>query len=390
MARPCPEVAAAPEAAPVPPPRARGSAALAARGAGGAASARGARGRRRAPTWEISDSEPEDAPGARAPAEAPRPPRPDVALRRLTVCVDPAVLEDAGAQLLLEALGALGCECLVEPQRQARSLRWSNSQTDPCPQSVPSGWASEEQDVLQLLEPEEFLRGVRQLTQIHGQSCSVPWLCPDGPAPPHLAVIGLDEHLWSCQPRVRETQQPENLEAAAAGLVVGWPEVEEALVLLQLWADMNVLLVASWHELSQHVCAITKALAQRPYKQQREVQAFPFCTAGRWAAGERVARDGSGLLGAWRRQITQFNRVSQPVAEAVVSTFPSPRLLQQAFAACSTEQERLGLLADLPVKVDEDTKDEGMRARRVGPDLARRIFLFFTTTQPDLLLDLGS
>lgn len=42
------------------------------------------------------------------------------------------------------------------------------------------------------------------------------------------------------------------------------------------------------------------------------------------------------------------------------------------------------------MKVDEDTKDQGMRARRVGPDLARRIFLFLTATQPDLLLDLGS
>ena len=35
---------------------------------------------------------------------------------------------------------------------------------------------------------------------------------------------------------------------------------------LQLWANVDVLLVASWQELSQHVCAFTKALAQRPFK----------------------------------------------------------------------------------------------------------------------------
>lgn len=40
----------------------------------------------------------------------------------------------------------------------------------------------------------------------------------------------------------------------------------QALVLLQLWANLDVLLVASWQELSQHVCAFTKALAQRPFK----------------------------------------------------------------------------------------------------------------------------
>lgn len=40
----------------------------------------------------------------------------------------------------------------------------------------------------------------------------------------------------------------------------------QALVLLQLWANLDVWLVASWQELSQHVCAFTKALAQRPFK----------------------------------------------------------------------------------------------------------------------------
>lgn len=64
-------------------------------------------------------------------------------------------------------------------------------------------------------------------------------------------------------------------------------------------------------------------------RQYRESQAFSFCTAGRWAAGEPVARDGTGLRGAWRRQIRQFSRVSPAVADAVVTAFPSPRLLQQ-------------------------------------------------------------
>ena len=67
-------------------------------------------------------------------------------------------------------------------------------------------------------------------------------------------------------------------------------------------------------------------------RQARESGAFPFCTSGRWTAGERVARDGMGLRGAWWRQVRQFNRVSPAVADAVVSAFPSPRLLQQVGA----------------------------------------------------------
>lgn len=168
-------------------------------------------------------------------------------------------------------------------------------------------------------------------------------------------------------------------------MAISWPEVEEALVLLQLHADLDVLLVASWQELSQYVCAFTKALSQRPSKQYRDSQAFSFCTAGHWASGQQVAKDGSGLRGVWWRQIRQFNRVSPAVADAVVTAFPSPRLLQQALLDCGTEQERLNLLADLPVKVHR-----GRQPRRVGPDISRRICIFLTTTNPHLLLDLSS
>ncbi|XP_055099273.1 probable crossover junction endonuclease EME2 isoform X2 [Symphalangus syndactylus] len=360
---------------------------------------RGGSGQRRPPTWEISDSDAEGSAGSeaaarawdpagerRAAAEALRLLRPEQVLKRLAVCVDPAILEDAGADVLMEALEALGCECRIEPQRPARSLRWTRASPDPCPSSLPPEvWAAGEQELLLLLEPEEFLQGVATLTQISGPTCWVPWISPETTARPHLAVIGLDVYLWSRQHVSRGTQQPESPKVAGAEVAVGWPEVEEALVLLQLWANLDVLLVASWQELSRHVCAITKALAQCPLKQYRESQAFSFCTAGRWAAGEPVARDGTGLQAAWQRQIRQFSRVSPAVADAVVTAFPSPRLLQQALEACSTEQERMGLLADLPV-----LPSEGGRPRRVGPDLSRRICLFLTTANPDLLLDLGS
>ncbi|XP_036081938.1 probable crossover junction endonuclease EME2 isoform X2 [Rousettus aegyptiacus] len=330
------------------------------------------RGRRRPSTWEISDSDTEGPTGAeadseaaasawdpagerRAAAEALRLLRPEQALRRLVVHVDPAILEDAGADILMEALDSLGCEYHIDPQCPARSLRWSRVKPEPCFHSI------------------------------CGSTCSVPWISPESPTCPHLAVIGLDAYLWSHQPDAQEMQQPENPGVARAKVAVSWSEVEEALVLLQLWANLDVLLVASWQELSQHVCTFTKALAQRPFKQFREFQAFSFCTAGRWMAGKQVTRDGTGLRGAWWRQIRQFNRVSPAMADAVVTAYPSPRLLQQAYMACGTEQERLALLTDLPIKVDK-----GKRPRRVGPDLSRRIYLFLTSTDPDLLLDLGA
>uniref|UniRef100_A0A8I3P6F9 ERCC4 domain-containing protein n=1 Tax=Canis lupus familiaris TaxID=9615 RepID=A0A8I3P6F9_CANLF len=174
----------------------------------------------------------------------------------------------------------------------------------------------------------------------------MPWACPESSTGLHLAVIGLDAYLQSHQPSSREVRQPEGPAVACAPVALSWPKVEEALVLLQLWAHLDVLLVPSWQELSQHVCTFTKAFAQHPFKQYRESCAFSFCMDGRWAAGEQVARDGTGLRGVWWRQIKQFNRVSPAVANAVVAAFPSPCLLQQGHGAQAALREQEALAED--------------------------------------------
>ncbi|XP_038391266.1 LOW QUALITY PROTEIN: probable crossover junction endonuclease EME2 isoform X4 [Canis lupus familiaris] len=290
--------------------------------------------------------------------------------------------------------GTLGCTAgLVGPQRPRGTCggAWAAA-PPPSPRVSSEVQATDQVEVLLLLEPEEFLRGIKEflqgikpLTQTCRPAYSMPWACPESSTGLHLAVIGLDAYLQSHQPSSREVRQPEGPAVACAPVALSWPKVEEALVLLQLWAHLDVLLVPSWQELSQHVCTFTKAFAQHPFKQYRESCAFSFCMDGRWAAGEQVARDGTGLRGVWWRQIKQFNRVSPAVADAVVAAFPSPCLLQQAYMACSTEQERLALLADLPVKVGECVAPQ-----RVGPDLSRRIYLFLISTDPEFLLDLGS
>lgn len=43
----------------------------------------------------------------------------------------------------------------------------------------------------------------------------------------------------------------------------------------------------------------------------------------------KVDPSGKGLFEVWKRQIQQFNRVSLEMAEAVVTAYPSPQLLDQ-------------------------------------------------------------
>ena len=56
----------------------------------------------------------------------------------------------------------------------------------------------------------------------------------------------------------------------------------------------------------------------------------------------KVDRSGKGLLEVWKRQIQQFNRVSFEMAEAIVSAYPSPQLLNQV----RVPREQRALCAD--------------------------------------------
>ncbi|KAG8506396.1 putative crossover junction endonuclease EME2 [Galemys pyrenaicus] len=327
------------------------------------------------------------------------------ALKQLTVFVDPALLEDAGANVQLEALVALGCEFLLEPQDPARSVRWSPREPAPHARGVSvTGWVLE-----------ELLPGGSCVVQ-HGPGTEVldtAWRAALGGSDHDLQAQdgGSAVEVREGPPEARTVDEHVLLLLEPAEFLRGVEQLTQARVLLQLWAGLDVLLVASWQELAQHVSALTRALAQRPLKcvavlggeavgcswseaasgthaPLPKAAAGPgllFLHGGCWAAGERVTRAGVGLRAAWRRQVTQLNRVSPDVAATIVAAFPSPRLLQQAYATCSSEQERPALLADLPV-----TAGEGTQPRRVGHDVSRHTCLLLTTTNPDLLLDLGS
>lgn len=64
-------------------------------------------------------------------------------------------------------------------------------------------------------------------------------------------------------------------------------------------------------------------------RRERENTGFSFYLEKAWCGGVKVDRSGKGLLEVWKRQLQQFNRVSLEMAEAIVSAYPSPQLLNQ-------------------------------------------------------------
>uniref|UniRef100_A0A8C0HRM5 Essential meiotic structure-specific endonuclease 1 n=1 Tax=Buteo japonicus TaxID=224669 RepID=A0A8C0HRM5_9AVES len=169
-----------------------------------------------------------------------------------------------------------------------------------------------------------------------------------------------------------------------SGLEITRMDVEEALVDLQLCKQVQVSFFESWEDLGEFATMFTKAVAEAPFKREREKTGFSFYLEKAWCRGVKVDPSGKGLLEVWKRQIQQFNRVSLKMAEAIVSAYPSPQLLNQAYSRCSSEQEQENMLANIPV-----CRGDGATAtsRRIGPELSRRIYLQMTSHNPDLYLD---
>lgn len=161
-------------------------------------------------------------------------------------------------------------------------------------------------------------------------------------------------------------------------------EVEEALVHLQLHAGVSVCFFGTWRDFSNHIAMTTKAVAEAPFKREREKTGFSFHLESEWAGGQRVDRAGKGLLQVWKRQIQQFNRVSPDMAAAILAAYPSPQLLEKAYSLCRTEQEKLSLLSDLLTRRGEGVTST---SRRIGPELSKRVFLTMSSCDPEQTVD---
>ncbi|KAL6095157.1 eme2 [Pungitius sinensis] len=306
--------------------------------------------------------------------------RPENLLRCLQVGVDPALLQHGGSDILLDTLAAFEWRFTIESQQLPHSVTWTRRS----PQGT-DGSVEEEQVALVLVLNDfvDMVICVKKMLDSGGEETGtgsflspvleylnrddkklVTVLVTHSPADYRTGACGgylLDETL-------RSKSGLENL------------EVEEVLVYLQLCKNISLVFLDGWQEVTNHVCAVTKALSKRPFKLLTERAELPFCADGAWAGGARVERDGSGLIQVWSRQIQQLNRVSPAVASTVTAAYQSPQLLMQAYQSVESEEDRKGLLAGLLVR-------SGGKERRVGPEISARVYHCFTAQNPQLVLD---
>ncbi|XP_027510498.1 crossover junction endonuclease EME1 isoform X2 [Corapipo altera] len=310
----------------------------------------------------------------RALAKTLKAQRPGECQKYITVVLDPVLLQVEGGEQVLRALEAANYSCVVENQAVPCSISWrrktvSSQKVDSCTEGQKMTLQSYVAHVMEKL-PGKILA---------------------------LAVVGVENYFRSLRVRSKQRLQqatvPGNQEEQRkgrkrkindSGLELTRMNMEEALVDLQLCTQVQVSFFDSCEELGEYATMFTKAVAEAPFKREREDTGFSFYLEKRWCGGVKVDHSGRGLLKVWNRQIQQFNRVSPAMAEAIVSAYPSPQLLIQAYGKCSSDQERENMLANIPVH-----RGEGVTAtsRRIGPELSRRIYLQMTSHNPDLCLD---
>ncbi len=102
-------------------------------------------------------------------------------------------------------------------------------------------------------------------------------------------------------------------------------------------------------------------------RREREKTGFTFCLESEWAGGQKVDRSGNGLLQVWKRQIQQLNRVSPDMASAILSAYPSPRLLAQVKAV---------FIYEVPNRKYELCLPAYIIGRRINNILAYTVFYF--------------
>ncbi|CAG7825678.1 unnamed protein product [Allacma fusca] len=158
--------------------------------------------------------------------------------------------------------------------------------------------------------------------------------------------------------------------------VVSQQEFSSAMVELQIATHINFRVVKDVQELGVHFIHYAKAIAVAPFKRQKlqdGLDWFAFSNSG----NIKVDKEGNGLKTLWIDQLMQFNTVGIDTAQAIAAKYPSPVSLVEAYHRCTTIAEGLELLKDIPVRMGIGPL---ARTRKVGPEISKRVYRFFTCT----------
>ncbi|XP_046397153.1 crossover junction endonuclease EME1 isoform X2 [Ischnura elegans] len=195
-----------------------------------------------------------------------------------------------------------------------------------------------------------------------------------------LVICGLEEYFKSMKHKKKGRGDKESC-------LISRQCLEESLLNLQLVYGIGYRVVENSTELASLLCMLTKAVAETPFKrdkQEREASGLlDWFARGDSKDCVRVDSSGNGCSLLWRQQLRQFNNVGLDVAEAIASSYPSPQALIKAYKKCDSIAEAQGLLQNIPVRRGCGPLSS---TRKVGPELSRKVHIYFTSTNGNQFL----
>ncbi|KAL8163304.1 UNVERIFIED_CONTAM: hypothetical protein K2H54_016988 [Gekko kuhli] len=246
--------------------------------------------------------------------------RPGECLKHIQVVLDPGLLQVEGGGQVLTTLQSMDCSYIITNQAVPCSITWRRKTG--LTQAEDDNW-KEEPNILVLVLLEDFVSMIQNYKPVSMEESSVTlqnFVADVKKKTPGktlaMAVVELEKY-FSYHKQKQQKRLPQAL-----------PNRSEALVGLQLSTGIQVRILKSWKEFADYARRFTKAVAEAPFKRERDKPRFSFCLKGNWIKGKKADLR-KGLLQVWRRQVQQFNRISLEMANAIVTKYPSPQLLVQ-------------------------------------------------------------
>ncbi|ETN62569.1 hypothetical protein AND_005738 [Anopheles darlingi] len=163
---------------------------------------------------------------------------------------------------------------------------------------------------------------------------------------------------------------------------VGRRQTEQALTELQLYEDISHQLLETDEQVGTFVAQLARSIAERPYKQQQE-ERYGGADQGQYFGNEKkgcVRVEGlAGLQQLFQAQLIKIPSVTLEIAEAILSVYPTLNALMEAFRVAG-EQHAPNLLASIAIR--RAGGPIATTARKIGPELSRKIYLLYTSTNP--------
>ncbi|XP_068623765.1 crossover junction endonuclease EME1 [Battus philenor] len=159
-------------------------------------------------------------------------------------------------------------------------------------------------------------------------------------------------------------------------------DLEMAIVDLLVSTGCDTVLVNQANELALLIVQFTKAIAESPYKIAKRAcdEQADFYMRGDNKKCVSVDKDGNGLRSLWQQMLAVLPHSSLETSRALCARFKTPLELYETLQL----PDGMNIIAELGVA---RSAVPGSKARRIGPEFARKLCTLFTAEDGNTLIE---